>query len=257
MGTGTVGEEVLYGVHAVIGALQNRRRRVSKVIVDERRRDAPIRQIMALTGQRGVAVENATRADLNRSLGHSRHQGVAAVVDPLSYGSAGDLREGIAGAVRAQTLLVLDGVTDVGNFASLVRSAAAFGVDTIIMPRHRSVPLTSAVAKRSSGIIEQVSVVRVTNLSKTLDELKQQGFWIYGTAMQADLPVSRVQWPERVAIVLGAEGSGMRRLVREGCDEIVSIPMRAGSNSLNVAVAGAIVLAHAWERRFDAAGAGR
>ena len=244
-----MGEEILYGVHAVGGALQNKRRRVSKVLMDERRRDAPIRRIMTLADQRGVAVEIVSRAELNRTVGHSRHQGVAAVAESLAYGSIGDMREGIQTSARSQTLLVLDGVTDVGNFASLVRSAAAFGVDTIVMPRHRSVSLTSAVAKGSSGVIEQVSVVRVTNLAKALDELKQQGFWIYGTAMQADLQVGQVQWPERMAIVLGAEGSGMRRLVRERCDVLVRIPMRAGSNSLNVAVAGAIVLACAWQQR--------
>lgn len=244
-----MGEDMLYGVHAVVGALKNKGRRVSKVLVDERRRDAPARQVVALAGQRGIVVENVKRTELNRTLGHSRHQGVAAVVESLEYGSIADLRGGIATAARAQTLLVLDGVTDVGNFASLVRSAAAFGVHTIVLPRHGSVALSSAVAKRSSGFIEQVSVVQVTNLAKTLDELKQQGFWIYGTAMQAGLQVGQVQWPERIAVVLGAEGSGMRRLVRERCDELVCIPMRAGSNSLNVAVAGAIVLAYAWERR--------
>ena len=249
-----MGEEMLYGVHAVVGALRNTRRRVSRVLVDERRRDAPTRRITALTDERGISVETVSRAELNRALGHSRHQGVAAVVESLEYGSMGDVQEGIEAAARSQTLLVLDGVTDVGNFASLVRSAAAFGVDTIVMPRHRSVPLTSAVAKRSAGVIEQVSVVRVTNLAKTLDELKRQGFWIYGTAMQADQQVSRVQWPQRIAIVLGAEGGGMRRLVRERCDVLVRIPMRAGSNSLNVAVAGAIVLAYAWEQRCPAEG---
>jgi len=248
-------EEMLYGVHAVVGALQNKRRRVSRVLVDERRRDAPVRQITTLTDQRGIAVETVSRAELNRALGHSRHQGVAAVVESLEYGSVGDMHESIETATRSQTILVLDGVTDVGNFASLVRSAACFGVDTIVTPRHRSVPLTSAVAKRSSGVIEQVSVVRVTNLANTLDELKEQGFWIYGTAMQADRQIGEVEWPERVAIVLGAEGSGMRRLVRERCDVLVRIPMRAGSNSLNVAVSGAIVLAYAWEQRGAEKGA--
>ena len=147
-------EEMLYGVHAVVGALQNKRRRVSRVLVDERRRDAPVRQITTLTDQRGIAVETVSRAELNRALGHSRHQGVAAVVESLEYGSVGDMHESIETATRSQTILVLDGVTDVGNFASLVRSAACFGVDTIVTPRHRSVPLTSAVAKRSSGVIE-------------------------------------------------------------------------------------------------------
>lgn len=242
-------EETLYGIHVVIGALKNRRRRVSKVWIDGRRRDGATRQIMALTEQQGITVETVGRTQLNRTLGHTRHQGVAAVVESLDYGNLKEVRESIEYDDRPQTILVLDGVTDVGNFASLMRSAAAFGVDTIVLPRHRSVALTSAVAKRSSGAIEVVSVVRVINIVNMIDEFKQRGFWIYGTSMNADLRVAQVQWPERLAIVLGAEGSGMRRLVRERCDVLVRIPMRAGSNSLNVAVAGAIVLASVWEQR--------
>ena len=242
-------EETLYGVHAVIGALKNRRRRVLKILVDEHRQCGALQQIMKLAEQCGISPESVNRVHLNRLLGHTRHQGVAALVEPLAYGSLRQMSEQIEDAGGPQTLLVLDGVTDVGNFASLIRSAVAFGVGTIVIPRNRSVALTSAVAKRSAGAIERVSVVRVVNIANTLDELKQQGFWIYGAGMKAELRVAQVQWPERIAIVLGAEGSGMRRLVRERCDALVRIPMCPDSSSLNVAVAGAIVLAYAWEQR--------
>ena len=242
-------EETLYGFHAVIGALKNEQRRVSKIVIDEHRRGSAVRQVLTLAQQRGIALEFANRAVLNQLLGHTRHQGVIALVESLEYGSFSRVSEGAEDDVGPQTLLVLDGVTDVGNFASLIRSAAAFGVDTIVIPRNRSVALTSAVAKRSSGAIEQVSVVRVVNIANSLDELKQRGFWIYGAGMTAELQVARVQWPKRLAIVLGAEGSGIRRLVRERCDALIRIPMRPGSNSLNVAIAGAIILAYAWERR--------
>lgn len=242
-------EETLYGIHAVIGALKNEQRHVSKILVDERRHDDAVQKIITLAEQRGITLEAVNRAQLNRSLGHTRHQGVAALVEPLAYGSFRQVRERVENIAGPRTLLVLDGVTDVGNFASLIRSAVAFGVDTVVVPRNRSVALTSEVAKRSSGAVERVSVIRVVNIANTLDELKQQGFWIYGTGMTAELRVAQVQWPERLAIVLGAEGSGMRRLVRERCDVLVRIPIRPGSNSLNVAVAGAIVLAYAWEQR--------
>ncbi len=242
-------EETLYGFHAVIGALKNEQRHVSKVVVDERRRGDAVHQILALTEQRGIALELANRAQLNHLLGHTRHQGVAALAESLGYDSFRQVSERVEDTAGTQTLLVLDGVTDVGNFASLIRSAVAFGVDTIVIPRNRSVALTSAVAKRSSGAIERVSIVRVVNIANTLDELKQRGFWIYGAGMTAELRVAQVQWPERLAIVLGAEGSGMRRLVRKRCDALIRIPMHPDSNSLNVAVAGAIVLAYAWEQR--------
>ena len=246
---GKMAEETLYGVHAVVGALKNKQRHVLKILIDERRRGGAVQQVMTLAQQRDVILETVDRTQLNRALGHTRHQGVAAFVEPLEHGSFGQLDARIEDAGDPQTLLILDGVTDVGNFASLIRSAVAFGVDTIVIPRHRSVALTSAVAKRSAGAIERVSVVQVVNVANTLEELKQQGFWVYGTDSKAELRVAQVQWPERLAIVLGAEGSGMRRLVRERCDVLARIPMRPGSDSLNVAVAGAIVLAYAWEQR--------
>jgi len=242
-------EETIYGIHAVIGALKNERRHVSRILVDARRHDDAVQKIMTLAERRGIPLEAVNRAQLNRSLGHPRHQGVAALVEPLAYGSFRQVRERGEETAGPRTLLVLDGVTDVGNFASLIRSAVAFGVDTVVVPRNRSVALTSEVAKRSSGAVERVSVVRVVNLANTLDELKQQGVWIYGAGATAEQRVAQVQWPERLAIVLGTEGSGMRRLVRERCDVLVRIPMRPGSDSLNVAVAGAIVLAYAWEQR--------
>ena len=242
-------EETLYGIHAVTGALKNERRHVSKILVDARRHDAAVQKIMTLAEQRGITLEAVNRAQLNRSLGHTRHQGVAALVEPLAYDSFRQVRERVEEVVGPQTLLVLDGVTDVGNFASLIRSAVAFGVDMVVVPRNRSVALTSEVAKRSSGAVERVSVAPVVNIANTLDELKQQGFWIYGAGTTAELRVAQVQWPERLAIVLGAEGGGMRRLVRQRCDTLVRVPMRPGSDSLNVAVAGAIVLAYAWEQR--------
>jgi 23S rRNA (guanosine2251-2'-O)-methyltransferase len=115
------------------------------------------------------------------------------------------------------------------------------------LPRHDAVSLTPAVAKHSAGAIERVSIVRVVNIVRALDELKQHGFWVYGADMQADLTVAQVTWPERVVLVLGAEHSGIRRLVRERCDGLVRIPMHAGTNALNVATAGAIILAYRWD----------
>jgi 23S rRNA (guanosine2251-2'-O)-methyltransferase len=144
-------------------------------------------------------------------------------------------------------MLVLDGVTDVGNFAALIRSAAAFGVHAIVLPRHDTVTLTPAIAKRSAGAIERVAIVRVVNVVRVLDELKQHGFWVYGADMRADLTVAHMAWPERVVLVLGAEGGGIRRLVRERCDGLVCIPMCTGTDSLNVAMAGAIILAYRWD----------
>jgi 23S rRNA (guanosine2251-2'-O)-methyltransferase len=146
-------------------------------------------------------------------------------------------------------MLVLDGVTDVGNFATLVRSAVAFGVTAIVVPRHGSVALTPTVAKLAAGAIEHVAVTEVVNVVRAIERLRTKGFWIYGSDAQSGIPVAQVVWAERLAIIVGSEGRGMRRLVRENCDVYVRIPMRPGVDSLNVAVAGAIVLAYSWAQQ--------
>jgi 23S rRNA (guanosine2251-2'-O)-methyltransferase len=242
-------EEKLYSIHAVTAALKERRRRIGKVCVDGRRRDAGIQTIVDLAAQRGIPVEIVTSAQLQRMLGHDHHQGVVAVVEPVGYQSFSEAMLPLLAAYRPGPILLLDEVTDVGNFAALLRSAVAFGVQAVLLPRHRSVPLTPTVAKLSAGAIERVSVVQVTNVVHTLDEIKREGFWVFGADMRATTPVSQVAWPDRLVLVLGAEGRGMRRLVREHCDALVRIPMQAGVDSLNVAVAGAIILAYIWDWR--------
>jgi 23S rRNA (guanosine2251-2'-O)-methyltransferase len=142
--------------------------------------------------------------------------------------------------------LLLDGITDVGNFATLVRSAVAFGVDAVLLPRHHSVGLTPVVAKRSAGAIERVAVVQVGNMVQLLERLKALGYWVYGADARAATRVTQVQWPERIVLIVGAEGRGMRQLVRAQCDQLVCIPMRSGMESLNAAVAGSILLAAIW-----------
>lgn len=240
-------DEKLYGVHPILAALQEKRRRIGKIFMSAQRRGAEMQRIIALAKQRGIPVVMVERTQLQQLLGHGVHQGVMALVEPHVYTPWTDVIAHVTTGLGPHTLLVLDGVTDVGNFAALVRSAAAFGVHAIVLPRHDTVTLTPAVAKRSAGAIERVVIVRVVNVVRVLDELKQHGFWVYGADMRADLTVAHMAWPERVVLVLGAEGGGIRRLVRERCDGLVRIPMCTGTDSLNVATAGAIILAYRWD----------
>jgi 23S rRNA (guanosine2251-2'-O)-methyltransferase len=239
-------DEKLYGVHPVLEALQEERRHIRQVLISAQRRGVEVQRIIALARGRGIPVVTVERAQLHQLLGHSAHQGVVALTEPHVYQPWAEVITYITATPGPHTLLCLDSVTDVGNFAALIRSAAAFGVHAIILPRHDAVPLTPAVAKRSAGAIERMSIVRVVNIVRTLDELQQHGFWIYGADIQAAFTVAQVAWPERVVLVLGAESGGIRRLVRERCDSLVRIPMHAGTNSLNVATAGAIILAYRW-----------
>jgi 23S rRNA (guanosine2251-2'-O)-methyltransferase len=244
--------ETIYGIHPVLEVLQAERRQVEKLLVAVRRSGAGVRRITALAAQRGIPVSQVEPRELRHLLGHDQHQGVVALVRPLGY-------EGFDAAVTTltqtpgpHTWLLLDGVTDVGNFATLIRSAVAFGVEVIALPRHHSVGLTPVVAKRSAGAVEKVSVVQVGNVARALESLKQAGCWVYGTAAHTGSNVGQVRWPERLVLIIGSEGRGMRRLVRERCDEWIRIPMSSGVDSLNAAVAGSIVLSHIWAHRAAA-----
>jgi len=247
-GDDTMTDDKLYGVHPVLEALQEERRHIRQVLISTQRRGAEVQRIIALAERRGIPVVTVERPQLHQLLGHSAHQGVVALTEPHVYQPWTTVIAHITAMPGPHTLLCLDSVTDVGNFAALIRSAVAFGVHAIVLPRHDAVPLTPAVAKRSAGAIERISLVRVVNLVRALDELKQHGFWVYGADMQADLTVAQMAWPERVVLVLGAESGGLRRLVRERCDSLVRIPMHPGTNSLNVATAGAIILAYRWDQ---------
>jgi 23S rRNA (guanosine2251-2'-O)-methyltransferase len=253
-GDDTMTDDKLYGVHPVLEALQEERRQIRQVFISTHRRGAEVQRVIALAARRGIPVVMVDRPQLHQLLGHSAHQGVVALAEPYVYQPWTAVMAHIAAVPGPHTLLCLDSVTDVGNFAALIRSAAAFGVYAIVLPRHAAVPLTPAVAKRSAGALERLAIVRVGNLVRALDELKQHGFWVYGAEMQAPLTVARMAWPERVVLVLGAEHGGMRRLVRERCDSLVRIPMQAGMNSLNVATAGAIILAYRWDHCVTAYG---
>jgi 23S rRNA (guanosine2251-2'-O)-methyltransferase len=240
-------DEKLYGVRPVLEALQTARRHIRKVLISTQRRGAEVQRIIALAEHRGIPVVTVERPQLHQLVGHNAHQGVVAFAEPHVYQPWLEVVTDVTTMPGPCTILLLDSVTDVGNFAALIRSAAAFGVHAIVIPRHEAVSLTPAVAKLSAGAIERISIVRVGNVVRALEELKQHDFWVYGADMQAEFTVAQMAWPERVVLVLGAESNGIRRLVRERCDGFVRIPMQAGTNSLNVATAGAIILAYRWD----------
>jgi 23S rRNA (guanosine2251-2'-O)-methyltransferase len=243
-------DEKVYGIHAVLEVLQAKRRGIGKIVVEARRQDARMRQIIDLARYQGILIETATTTQLRQLLGHTHHQGVVAFVTPLGYHAFADVMAMLAPDTGAHTLLLLDGVTDVGNFAALIRSAVAFGVDVLLLPKHHSVGLSPVVVKRSSGAIEHLAVVQIGNVVHALEALKQAGCWIYGADTHAATLVPEVRWPERVVLVVGAEGRGIRRLVRVHCDTLVRIPMRPGVDSLNAAVAGSVVLSYIWAQRI-------
>jgi 23S rRNA (guanosine2251-2'-O)-methyltransferase len=194
-------------------------------------------ELAAAAARRGIAVETADRATLDRLAGSPHHQGAVAVGAPFRYASL----EALVAPPRASAL-VLDGVQDPRNLGAILRTARAFGVGGVVLPRDRSVGVTPVVVAAAAGLLFDLPIAQVPNLVRAMDELKQAGFWLVGLAPRDGTPVDRLERPSRPALVAGGEGEGLRALVQRSCDFTASIPMAPGVESLNVSVAVAVAL---------------
>jgi 23S rRNA (guanosine2251-2'-O)-methyltransferase len=229
----------LHGFHAIASRLRLRPQSVRAIYTAAGRDDPRMRDLVARAESAAIPVRTADDARLADLAGTSRHQGVVAIVDAaVPQVSLDALVEGLG---EPALLLVLDGVTDPHNLGACLRNADAFGAHAVIVPRDRAVGVNATVAKAASGAAETVPVIAVTNLARTLGELKEMGLWVLGAdAGGESLPDADLAGP--LAWVLGAEGAGLRRLTRERCDRIVGIPLAGSVESLNVAVAAGICL---------------
>ena len=240
----------LYGFHAVLARLRSNPESVVEIFVDEKRGDARIREVVAVAERLGVRLMQVPVKRLDGFYGGGRHQGVVAiVVDRASRESLEDLLERLT---RPPLLLVLDGVTDPRNLGACLRVADAAGANAVIAPRDRAAGINATVSKVASGAAETVPYFTVTNLARTLSELKERDIWIVGTDSQAQSDLYAAELPLPVAWVMGAEGEGMRRLTRERCDLLVRIPMQGKVQSLNVSVASGLCLFESVRRRGGA-----
>jgi len=230
---------ILFGFHAVTARLRNHAGSIRRLYVAGARSDARMRELVARAEAARIAVHAADDARLLQLAGHGRHQGVVAEVDgALPHVTLDDVLEHPA---EPALLLVLDGVTDPHNLGACLRSADAFGAHAVVVPKDRAVGVNATVAKAASGAADTVPLIAVTNLARTLRDLKDRGVWILGAdAGGESLFDADVTGP--VAWVLGAEGAGLRRLTRECCDRIVGIPLSGSVESLNVSVATGICL---------------
>jgi 23S rRNA (guanosine2251-2'-O)-methyltransferase len=204
---------------------------------------ARLQELRALAGEAGIAIRDSDEQGLDRLADGERHQGVVVELAPRAGDPETQLEEALeALAGSPPLLLVLDGVTDPHNLGACLRSADAAGVAAVIVPRDRAAGLTPVVRKVAAGAAETVPLVQVVNLARTLRELKERGVWLVGTADDASRTLYEVDFRGPTAIVLGSEGEGMRRLTREACDQLVSIPMGGAVESLNVSVATGVAL---------------
>ena len=237
---------VVFGFHAVLARLRADPRSVIEVFLDENRKDARGKDLVALAERSGVRLMRVPAKRLDGFYGGGRHQGVVARVEMKALSHSIDE---IVENVEKPLLLVLDGVTDPHNLGACLRVANAAGAHAVIAPKDRAAGISPAISKMASGAAEATPYVMVTNLARTLAELKERNIWIVGADERAEKTLYQADLPESIAWVLGAEGEGMRRLTRENCDLLVRIPMQGEVESLNVSVSAGICLFESVRRR--------
>lgn len=234
--------ETIYGIHAVKAFVSNHPEHLIEVLALKGRDDQRLQPLINEIQRLGISVQFLNRQTLDKKAEGEVHQGIIARIHPLKELNENDLDQ-ILQQQSSPLLLVLDGITDPHNLGACLRTADAAGVSAVIVPKDKSAQLNSTARKVACGAAENVPLIRVTNLSRTLRELQQQhNIWVIGTAGEASETLYQTKLTGPLALVMGAEGEGMRRLTREHCDQLVSIPMAGTVSSLNVSIATGVCL---------------
>lgn len=242
--------DLIYGIHTVLAALRGKRR-FNRVWIAERLRYDPrfhsqLRQAKAT----GTVIDEVSYQRLDQLTSGANHQGVAAQVAPYAYLDLGELIVKAKSASEQPVLVVADGITDPQNLGAIIRTAEALGTQGLVIPQRRASGVTSTVMKVAAGSLEYFPVARVVNLSRALEELKEAGFWIYGTAASASQPIHEVKFAGPVVLVVGSEGEGLSMLTQRYCDLLVSIPLLGHTPTLNASVATAMSLYEIFRQRW-------
>ncbi len=232
-------QEIIYGIRPVVEALRSKRREAREVV--DATKDE---EIAKLAAARGIRFRRAPKNEVEKLAPGAVHQGVVARVGPYPYSGLEEIL-----ATPDPLVLVLDGVTDPRNLGAVLRVADGAGANGVVIPKDRAVGVTPAAVKASAGASEHVPVARETNLRRALEKMKEAGVWAYAAEGGTAMPYTDIDLSRPVAFVLGSEGRGLRRLVREGCDGAVAIPMLGAVSSLNVSVAAAVLLFEARRQR--------
>jgi 23S rRNA (guanosine2251-2'-O)-methyltransferase len=239
----------IIGINPVLEALRTGRPIRRILIAEHRRRDRDVQTIMKLARERGAEVRFTGREALNREVPGVQHQGIVAYASAKQYATLDDIFRLPADRGQVPLYLVLDGVEDPRNLGAILRTADAAGVHGVVIPERRAAGLTETVAKTAAGALEHVPVVKVTNIANTLEAFKKAGVWIAGAEAGGDMLYWEADLARPTALVLGGEDRGVRRLVRERCDYLVSLPLLGSISSLNVSVAAGILLYEALRQR--------
>lgn len=241
--------EIVYGRRSVLELLGGERPVKKVLLAIGAKRGEALHKIENLARRRGAEVTEVDRRELDDLTGGAVHQGVLAIAEAFEYTDLHELLASLADAESA-VLLALDEITDPHNVGALIRTADATGVAGVITAKRRSAPITPAVYKASAGAVEHIAIAQASNLVNAIEEAKRAGFWVYGADSAAETALFEVELTGKVLIVLGSESMGLSRLVKEKCDFLVAIPMAGKVESLNVSVAGALLMYEAFRKKL-------
>ena len=234
-------DDLIEGRNAVIEILKSDKT-IEQILISKGDKEGSINKIIALAKDKKVVIKEVDRKKLDSiSVSHS-HQGVIAIVTPYKYYGVEDILNYAKSREEDPFIIILDEIEDPHNLGSIIRTAELCGVHGIIIPKRRNVGVTATVYKTSAGAVEHMKIAKVTNINSIIDELKNQGVWIYGTDIAGEAYSYQVDFKGGVALVIGNEGKGMSKLTKERCDALVKIPMIGKINSLNASVAGGILM---------------
>ena len=240
----------VYGMHAVQAVLEREPELVSHIWIENSRRDAKAKKILQLAHEANIKPERVKSEELAKMVGEgANHQGVVAMSKDVPAGNEKDLKKLVEKLNEPAFLLILDGVQDPHNLGACLRTADAAGVHAVIAPKDKASGLTSVVRKVACGAAETIPFIQVTNLARTMRDLQQAGLWMIGTSLDTDQDLFQADLTGPLALVLGAEGKGLRRLTEENCDSLVKLPMLGTVQSLNVSVSAGICLYEAVRQR--------
>jgi 23S rRNA (guanosine2251-2'-O)-methyltransferase len=246
----TEDNDLIYGRHPVLAALENKRQLNRIWITPRLRYDARFHSLILQAKANGTVIDEVELKRLDQITQQANHQGVAAQVAPYAYKELGELIEQAKSVSEAPVIVAADSITDPHNLGAIIRTAEAIGAQGLVIPQRRAVGITSSVMKVAAGALETFPVARVVNLSRALEELKQAGFWVYGTDSTASKPLQTVQFTGPIVLVVGSEGEGLSLLTQRCCDVLVSIPLLGNTPSLNASVAAGMAMYEIYRQRW-------
>lgn len=232
---------IIEGRNPVIEALKNDVQ-IDKIIVNKENKEGSISKILSMAKERNIIIKYVDNTFLNKLSENGRHQGVIAEALEYEYKEIEDIFDNARSKGEKPFVIILDEITDVHNLGAIIRTAECLGAHGVIIPNRRAAGVNGVVAKTSTGAVEYIPIVRVTNISQTLKSLKEKGLWIYGADMDGEKYIYEEKFDVPIGLVIGSEGSGMGRLIKENCDTIVKIPMKGKINSLNASCAASIII---------------